>query len=646
MKRATVGDLLRYRLDNFVSRGTISLVAALSAVTSCVVLGAAAILVVAGLKPAGSAGGLSFPEAVWLAATRALDGGTVAADSGWLYRLIGLLVTVGGIFLTSALISVLVSGLDQRLAELRRGRTRVVETGHTLILGWSPQIFGILHELACANRSRPPRHQAGSDGRSQRSPSVVILADRDRLKMEDEIRLKAPNTQGTRIACRSGDPLDPEVLEIVSPETARAMIVLSTGGQHPDLPVVQALLALACDRAQREQCYHIVAAIHRPANIEFARMVAGDGAQVFLADRLIAHVTAQACRQPGLLPVYEELLRFEGVPIQFAGLPALTGAAYGEALYRLENSMLIGLQSADGALRLNPAANTPLQGGDRLIVIHRRGEPMRLSSASRVNADSHALRREPPAPLPPDSLLILGWNGRAPTILEQLSHYGAPGSQVMVCAPLPVEQMQAACAGAAYGPTQVAFEKANPQDRPTLEKLAAAGYPHMLILSPVENQDLQLADAFTMVTYLHLRDIARRTARDFSILLELTNAPRHDLPGITGANDGVISEALVALVLAQIAENKEPGSILIDLLSPGGTHLLLKAAGDYVLPGEPVSFYTVMAAAQSRGETAIGYRLLSEAARGGRSSGVHLNPPKSTLISFSEQDRVIVLARG
>ena len=54
MKKATFGDRLRYRFDNFMSRGTIALVGALFAVTFLLILGATLILVLARLKPEGS----------------------------------------------------------------------------------------------------------------------------------------------------------------------------------------------------------------------------------------------------------------------------------------------------------------------------------------------------------------------------------------------------------------------------------------------------------------------------------------------------------------------------------------------------------------------------------------------------------------
>ena len=53
----------------------------------------------------------------------ALDPGTVAGDGGrWRYVLTMLALTVAGLFVVSALIGVISAGIDEKLAELRRGR--------------------------------------------------------------------------------------------------------------------------------------------------------------------------------------------------------------------------------------------------------------------------------------------------------------------------------------------------------------------------------------------------------------------------------------------------------------------------------------------------------------------------------------------
>ena len=243
MKKHTLADRLRYKFDNFMSRGAIALVAGLFAVTLCMVLTAALILFLARLRPDSSIPPYGLAEAFWQVLMRSIDTGTVAGDSNWSFRLIGFLVTLGGIFIASALIGVLASGLEQRLNDLRRGRSRVIEAGHTVILGWSPQVFTIISELAQANRSLR-RNAAASRGRSA---CIAILADQDKVEMEEQIRTKVPDTLGTRVVCRSGNPLDPDDIQLVSPETARAVLLLSPGGQYPDLPVVKSLLALVRD---------------------------------------------------------------------------------------------------------------------------------------------------------------------------------------------------------------------------------------------------------------------------------------------------------------------------------------------------------------------------------------------------------------
>ena len=153
MNKTSFGDRLRYRFDNFMSRGTVALVGALFAGTFLLILVGTLILVLARLKPAGGEA-LGFAEALWQVTMRTVDTGTVAGDTGWSFRLVGFAITLGGIFIVSALIGVLASGLEGRLNDLRRGRSRVVEAGHTVILGWSPQVFTLVSELAFANRQR------------------------------------------------------------------------------------------------------------------------------------------------------------------------------------------------------------------------------------------------------------------------------------------------------------------------------------------------------------------------------------------------------------------------------------------------------------------------------------------------------------
>ena len=136
MYKVSLNDRFRYAFDNTMSKGTIALIGWLAALSALVVVIIASFVTIVGIAPEGG-DQLSLPEAIWLSLMRTLDAGTMGGDAGWGFRLSMLLVTFGGIFVISTLIGVLTSGIEGRLEELRKGRSRVIESGHTVILGWS-----------------------------------------------------------------------------------------------------------------------------------------------------------------------------------------------------------------------------------------------------------------------------------------------------------------------------------------------------------------------------------------------------------------------------------------------------------------------------------------------------------------------------
>lgn len=172
-----------------MSKGTRALVAWLGLATLLLIAIFSAIVLLTGLSPKNNAGHhVSVVRQLYLTLLHTIDSGTIGGDvGGWTFLVLMLLVTIGGIFIVSALIGVIATGLDAKLEDLRKGRSFVVETGHTLILDWSDSIFTILSELAIANES-------------ERRPVAVVLADRDKVEMEDAIRQPAA-TSARRGSC-------------------------------------------------------------------------------------------------------------------------------------------------------------------------------------------------------------------------------------------------------------------------------------------------------------------------------------------------------------------------------------------------------------------------------------------------------------
>ena len=167
-------DLLRYRFDNFMSHGSIALIIGLGLISLLMIVGAAGLITLFGFYPEGKTE-LPFLEVIWQSMMRSLDPGTMGHDSGWGFRLVMFGVTLGGIFVFSTLIGLLTNTMHSQIEYLRRGRSRVMEKDHTVILGWSPAVFTIIHELMVANS-----HHDRS--------CVVIMGERDKTEMEQIIR--------------------------------------------------------------------------------------------------------------------------------------------------------------------------------------------------------------------------------------------------------------------------------------------------------------------------------------------------------------------------------------------------------------------------------------------------------------------------
>src|SRR5687767_10971264 len=130
--RAGLGERLRYAFDKSMAGGTIALIGWLAIVSIIIIAVAGAFISLVGVMPEGATDDMSFIEAFWASLMRTLDAGTMGADAGWAFRIVMLAVTLAGIFVVSALIGVLSAGVDSKLEELRKGRSRVLENDHTI----------------------------------------------------------------------------------------------------------------------------------------------------------------------------------------------------------------------------------------------------------------------------------------------------------------------------------------------------------------------------------------------------------------------------------------------------------------------------------------------------------------------------------
>lgn len=626
-RRPTLNQRVRYAFDNVMARGTPALIGWLAMATAALIALFTAVVLIGDLAPDRDHHGVVGQS--YRGLLHALDPGTIAEDRGrWPFLVVMLLITLGGLFIVSALIGVLSSGLNRRFEEMRKGRSVVLEEGHTLILGWSDTIFTVLAELDIANES-------------QRKPSAVVLADRDKVEMDDLIREKV-RPKRTRIVTRSGSPIDLGHLALVRAERARSIVVLSPEDDpEPDAQVIKAILALTKGEQHSQHRYHVVAEIQDPSHLDAARLVGGE--EVVLIDKreTIAKLVVHSARQSGASLAVIELLDFKGDEVYFNEDPALAGARFGDALLAYEDCSAIGVLDAGGTVRLNPDPARPFSAGEKVIAIAADDAHLAAAAPSRGRVEEGAIAGGPPTPRAPKRILVLGWNQGAPAVIREFDQFLLPGSAIVVVSG---EEAAASCLRAQPSANAtLSLEVGNPSERDLLAAIGLSGFDHVIVLSQ-EDVEAQRADARTLVTLLHLRDLADREGAAFTVVSEMVDDRNRQLAEVTRVDDVIVSDKIISLMLTQISENRELAQVFGELFSASGGELYLRPAGDYVAGGREVDYATVVEAARRRSECAVGYRVA--AAGEAEGFGVRINPPKSHRVRLGERDRVIVVAGG
>ncbi len=128
--------------------------------------------------------------------------------------MVALVISIGGVIVFALMVGIISDTIGEKVDDLKKGKSRVIEVNHTLLLGWNDKIFSIIKEIASANDS------IGGG-------CVVVLSDKDKEEMEREIEEANIDLKGSIIICRQGSPMNSSDLKKVAAAYARSIIVLS-----------------------------------------------------------------------------------------------------------------------------------------------------------------------------------------------------------------------------------------------------------------------------------------------------------------------------------------------------------------------------------------------------------------------------------
>ncbi|XP_044500118.1 ion channel CASTOR-like isoform X1 [Mangifera indica] len=598
-------------------------------------------------------------DCLWLSWTYVADSGNHANSEGIGPRLVSVSISFGGMLIFAMMLGLVSDAISEKFDSLRKGRSEVVEQNHTLILGWSDKLGSLLNQLAIANESLG-------------GGMVVVMAERDKEEMELDIAKMEFDFKGTSVICRSGSPLILADLKKVSVSKARAIIVLAEDGNADQSDARALRTVLSLTGVKEGLRGHIVVELSDLDNEVLVKLVGGELVETVVAHDVIGRLMIQCARQPGLAQIWEDILGFENCEFYIERWPTLYGMSFEDVLISFPDAIPCGVKvaSCGGKIILNPDDSYILQEGDEVLVIAEDDDSYAPAALPTVRRGK--LPKDFIVPQSTERILLCGWRRDMEDMIMVLDAFLAPGSELWMFNEVLENDREKKLIDGGLDLSRLVNitlvnREGNAVIRRHLESLPLESFDSILILADesVEDSAIQ-ADSRSLATLLLIRDIqAKRLpcreatvtqpnrgsfspgswigemqqASDKSVIISEILDPRtKNLLSMSKISDYVLSNELVSMALAMVAEDRQINDVLEELFAEEGNELQIRQADLYLREGEELSFFEVLLRARKRREIVIGYRLAN-------AERAVINPPSKTETKrWSLKDVFVVIA--
>ncbi|XP_026444867.1 ion channel CASTOR-like isoform X2 [Papaver somniferum] len=589
--------------------------------------------------------GCNLPDSIHIINSDAQESsGHHAGYEGIGPRLVSVSISFGGMLIFAMMLGLVSDAISERLDSLGKGKSEVVESSHTLILGWNQKLGTLLNQLGIANESLG-------------GGTVVVMAERDKEEMENDIAKMESDFRGTSVICRSGNPFILADLKKVSVSKARAIIVLAEDGNahQSDARALRTVLSLTGVKEGLRG--HIVVELSDLDNEKLVKGVGGELVETVVSHDVIGRLMVQCARQPCLSQIWEDILGFENCEFYIKRWPGLDGMCFEDVLISFAGAIPCGVKSVacGGKIILNPDDSYVLQEGDQVLVIAEDDDTYAPTTLPMVKEASLIEIIRPTKE--PQKILLCGWRRGIDDMIVVLDAFLAPESELWMFNEVPEnDRVKKLTDG---GPDfdrlmniTLVHREGNAVIRRNLETLPLETFDSILILAdePVQDSAIQ-ADSRSLATLLFIRDIQAKRLLSYSketpvhrgafskvIISEILDPRTKNQLSTPKISDYVLSNELVSMALAMVAEDRQINDVLKELFAEEGNKMHIRQANFYLHEEEELNFFEVLLRARQRKEIVIGYRLAN-------AERAVINPPnKSERRNWSSKDAFVVIA--
>ncbi|WP_298899135.1 hypothetical protein [uncultured Psychroserpens sp.] len=635
-------ERLNYRAERFLSKGGSSIFKSLLIIFIIVFIVLVGLrLLLINIFPSLNYTGNVFRD-IWVTFLEMTDPGNMNQDNEapTYLKVLTVLSGLTGVILLSMLIGFITTALDTMLYDFRKGRGKVIESNHTIILGWNERVVDVIRELILANES-------------ESKASVVILSREDKEIMDNLITKRLPDMLTTEVITTQGDYANINELKRINLEQARSIIILANCSESAtndkkvasDVQSVKSILAItACQNGTNE--LPIIAEIFTKEKRDIISFFEDDNIIAIDSWNIMGKLLIQTSLTSGLDTVYKEILSFDGCEVYFYE-DNWNNVLFSDLSYYLKDGIPLGIYSEDDGLVLRPAKDTIVKDGDSVVILAEDDSTIAYENKQYYFPDKEKRIIDKRLDQVKKRILILGWHKVAEVFIEEATDYLLEGSDFDIMFNAPTEELKEAIDDIAseFSDFNISLHDSNPLDLENLETINPGSYDTIVILSQsVEEQSADKIDSDTLIILLLLRKVVSEED-GLQIITQVLNSENQEIITQTNVDDFIISNKLITMILAQLSEESLMKTFYDDIFSEDGSEIYVKPASLYfdTFP-QNIKFVDAIFCAQQRDEVCLGIRKGHQCKSLDDNFGITLNPDKNMEIELNENDFLIVLS--
>ncbi|MCR4950433.1 MAG: hypothetical protein K6A40_03805 [Solobacterium sp.] len=605
MEKPTFRDKFQYWFDNRMSDGSVSLIRLLILFTAAAVLLLTGLIIGLGLSGEKDVFGV-----FWDSLSTIINAWMPSSEDGSLgYVLLMSIAAIAGLLVTSVLIGIVTSAMEEKITGLRKGNSPVLEKDHIIVLGFYPGEYTLIRQLILAADDEPC--------------VIVIGAEMERDEMEQHIEDNIDVPANVRIICRTVDMFDPASIERLSTDTCRTIIISPTD----DNTTIKALLAVS--PLFKDRKIRVNAITSRDENRFPPNMAKKLNVMTLQTNDTMAKIIAHSCTQTGLSEVFREIFNFEGSELYLIRLADQEGLTFMELMSRVDHAVPAGIYR-DHEMIMNPDTEMRVKENDRILVFSEKQDSAVLCPEAGIIVDPDT-SREIIRPERDTKTLIFGHNRTLRTVLRELPE------NVQKVTLVNYDGSDNAKLAKICADKEIDFVLAEGNVREELGLLELCRNAEHIILLSSHDKDEEEADMETIFLLLNLRELREKYHLRFNITAEMRREKNQSLIATDDHTDFIVASNMSSLFLAQLAESPRLLTAFRELLSNEGNELFMKTAGNLGCTGEK-TVCEIRQILYYRGYIFLGYM--------NADNSYTFNPPLTETLNIRKSDRLIVLGRN